>query len=36
MFRNWDVVAEVDAYPGPPVHVGVLLAVQFDAWGQGK
>lgn len=36
LFRNWNIVAEVDAYPGRLVHMSVLLAFQFDAWGQAR
>jgi hypothetical protein len=36
MFKNWNIVAEVDAYPGRLVHMSVLLAFQFDAWEQAR
>jgi hypothetical protein len=31
--KHWEVVAEVDAYPGRLVHVGVLLGYAFNLWG---
>ncbi len=34
MFKNWVVVAEVNAYPGRLVHGSLLFAFQFDVWGK--